>query len=983
MRLNRKILFITIGLLAVSLLISSLVNILGFKSRYAHALLTGSFGVAHSIESVITESLSLGLSLHSLSNLDGKLAAVVAKNSYIAYAGVADAQATMLFHSDSVLRGSQLTDPVTIKVLSVRKPIWQLFHRFDGKLYYDVAVPLFDSNAHFIGAIRLGFRSSVVDDEVKKAAIQILVNFAITFLVVVFLLNLFLRRSIIEPIEKLSDYAGAINNGRFDQIASIKNRDEIGGLARSLQEMGKTLKVQIKALKHARQELEEHINVRTYELARTNRNLLANNRDLKEALVREKELTDVLRVSEEKFRIQFEKNKAVMLAVDPKNGQILAANDAAVNFYGYSHDVLMTMNINDINTLSEHEIALEMELANHQKRGHFYFRHTLANGEVRDVEVHSGPIDWSGQRVLYSIIHDITDRKKAEAELERIAHFDSLTGLPNRLLKSDRLHQAISRAKRNKTRVAICYLDLDGFKPVNDKYGHDIGDLVLIETGHRLQKTVREGDTVSRIGGDEFVLILPELFSLVACEFILKRVMDAINMPFSIQGKVIKVSASIGFTLYPEDNVEADILLRHADQAMYVAKAKGKNCFHLFDSEQDREAKSHREGYQRLQQALLDDEFVLYYQPKVNMYTCQMIGAEALIRWQHPDEGLLPPGAFLHNVIDSELEILLGNWVIDQALRQLNDWQQQGLNLSVSVNVSPYYLQYHDFFEHICGAISKYPDLNPSNLELEILETASIEDLSYVIKTLVSCQEFGIQIALDNLSTSYASLTYLHRLPVDILKIDQGFVSDMLENPQDLAIVDSVVKMSQAYHHPVIAKGVESLEHGSALLRLGCQLGQGYGIAHPMPAENLPAWLEAWQLDSSWHNLKLRLEQANYSDVKAAIASHHQWLKRTVAILSEPVASSQLFLLDSHNCSFGRWFQVAGYFQYGHLKGYATIRECHERIHLLSQELYNQLSVGHRENVLSRLDELHDIHKQFIESLEDLIQLNLDSKLNN
>ncbi len=973
MSLNRKILLATISLLAISLLISSGITIVSFKDQYTEAMLTGTFGVGHSIETQINEMLFQGQSLESLKDMDRKLGEVVRKNPQIAYAAIFDIQGRALYHSQKKLKGRLFEDPVSQRILVERQPIWQIYQRRDGQQYYDVAIPLVEDDSRNIGFVRLGFLASVVSDKVRQVIIRVLINVTMTFVIGAVLINLILHRSIIEPLKRLSNYAGAIAKGRFERLEPIGNRDEIGQLAGSLQQMGAILQTQIEDLKNAGQELEDQIGIRTRELADTNRVLETSNKDLKDALKRERSLTEALRLSEERFRMLFEKNRAVMLIIDPKSGQIIEANHSAVKYYGYPRYRLMNMLISDINTLKPSDLAREMRMAEFEERNHFQFQHTLANGEIRDVEVHSGPLEWGGRQVLYSIIHDITDRKRAEAELERIAHYDSLTGLPNRLLKSDRLRQAIIQARRSRLLVAVCYLDLDGFKPINDLHGHEIGDLVLVETAQRLLATVRAGDTVSRIGGDEFVLILTELESMTAIEVILKRILDNTAVPIQVHSHEVGVSASIGYTVFPADDADADLLLRHADQAMYVAKEWGKNCYHLFDPEQDRQVKAHRESYLRLAQALADDEFVFYYQPKVNMYTGRVFGAEALIRWQHPDEGVLLPGEFLHNLSETELEIDLGQWVIRQAMAQLEAWRAGGYTLSLSINISPHHLQHPGFLEQIKRTLKAFPDVNPQKLELEILETSSIEDLSRTVKTLVECQSLGIQVVLDDFGTGYSSLTYFHRLPVDILKIDQSFVSDMLEDPQDLAIVDSVLRLAQAFHHPVIAEGVESLEHGAALLRLGCQLGQGFGIGHPMPIEQIPNWLESWKTNEEWQGLKQRMESSNRSDIQAAIRSHQQWVVRAVDNVRNPEKSSQIVLVDSHNCSFGRWFYGAGYFQYGHMPEYGAIRESHERIHLLGQELHNLVIDGRHENALLRLDELQSMHEEFVSNLENLV----------
>ncbi len=970
MRLNRKILIITIGILALSLVVSSVVSILSFRRNYTDALLTGSFGVGHSIESVLNGLLALGLPLDSLSGMDEKLAEVVRDNPHIAYAGIQNPKGEALFHSQPEMVGSVLSDPVTQRALQAKGPIWQLYRRHDGLDYYDVALPLFDSGQS-IGVVRIGFPVSVIDDKVKQAVLQLSINVVITFLLIAALLNYFLRRQVIEPIKQLSNYAESIAEGLFSRHFRIDRKDEIGLLSAALERMGITIKRQIEALKRAGVELEEKVSARTHQLARTNQTLQESNSSLTQALQRERELTLALSRSEERFRMLFEKNQAAMLIIDPEEGRIIAANKAAVTFYGYQREALLSMSISDINTLSKMEVKLEMQRAQQEQRNHFYFRHRLASHEVRDVEVHSGPIDWDDKPVLYSIVHDVTDRKKAEAELERIAHYDALTGLPNRLLKTDRLRQAIAQSRRRGTNVAVCYLDLDGFKPINDTYGHDVGDMILVETGRRLLSMVREGDTVSRIGGDEFVLILTELTGLDQCKLILERVLHAISVPIIIDEKPVEVFASIGLTLFPQDDADADMLLRHADQAMYVAKERGRNRYHLFDPVEDKQVKAHRESYRQLELALAKDEFVLHYQPKVNMFTCEVIGVEALIRWNHPEKGLLHPGDFLYYMSNTDLEIALGNWVIATALKQSVELKRMGLDLPVSVNISAHHLQQPGLIDFIRDSLGAYPELKPGDLEFEILESASIEDMSDIYHTLVACRELGIRFSLDDFGTGYSSLAYFHRLPVDILKIDQSFVQDMLEDPQDLTIVDSVVRLAGAFQHPVIAEGVESIEHAAALLGLGCQLGQGYGIARPMPLEALPAWMESWQQDSAWHELKSRFFDGDGIDIQAAIASHRHWVRNLVEHLQSNQSSLPV-QLDSRHCAFGRWFHGMGYVHYGHLPAYDEIRHVHESIHKLGQTMMELSSHGSKSLALARVAELETLRERFIALVESL-----------
>jgi EAL domain-containing protein (putative c-di-GMP-specific phosphodiesterase class I) len=309
----------------------------------------------------------------------------------------------------------------------------------------------------------------------------------------------------------------------------------------------------------------------------------------------------------------------------------------------------------------------------------------------------------------------------------------------------------------------------------------------------------------------------------------------------------LQVSASIGFTCYPQENVDADLLLRQADQAMYQAKQAGKNRYHLFDVAFDAELKTRTESIERIRQALANEEFVLYFQPKVNMKAGQVIGAEALIRWQHPERGLLAPQHFLPVIENHALSIALGEWVVSTALRQMEQWRSQELSLCVSVNISARHLQQENFSFRLADMLAHCPAVAAHTLELEILETSAMEDMAKVTENIHRCRALGVRFALDDFGTGYSSLTYLKRLPAEILKIDQSFVRDMLEDADDRAIVESIIGLAQSFQRTVIAEGVETAAHGALLMQMGCDLAQGYGIARPMPAIALPSWVARWR----------------------------------------------------------------------------------------------------------------------------------------
>jgi len=463
--------------------------------------------------------------------------------------------------------------------------------------------------------------------------------------------------------------------------------------------------------------------------------------------------------------------------------------------------------------------------------------------------------DETGQEVNYvGVFTDITKSKQQQEQLSRIAHYDLLTDLPNRVLLADRVTQAMLQCRRHEKSLAVVFLDLDGFKAVNDSYGHDVGDELLIALSVRMKEALREGDTLARIGGDEFVAVLTDLITVEDCEPVLERLLLAASEQITIGEVVLSISASIGVTFYPQDKVDADQLMRHADQAMYAAKESGKNRYQLFDTDQDDAVKVQRESLEAIRCALDTHQFVLYYQPKVNMKSGTVIGVEALIRWQHPERGLLNPVDFLPVIENNPMSIELGEWVIDAALTQIGYWQKIGLTLpiSTSVNIAAVQLQQPNFTKRLTALLAAHPDVEPSYLELEVLETSALEDVHNVSTIMKACIELGVEFSLDDFGTGYSSLTYLRRLPANVIKIDQSFVRDMLDDPDDLAIVEGVIALAKSFKRDVIAEGVETIEHGTALLQLGCHLAQGYGIAKPMPASDIQAWIKDWKPDKSW-----------------------------------------------------------------------------------------------------------------------------------
>ena len=574
------------------------------------------------------------------------------------------------------------------------------------------------------------------------------------------------------------------------------------------------------------------------------------------------------------------------------------------------------------------------------------------------------PYKWVG------VCTDITTQKQQQHQLEFSAYHDKLTSLPNRLLLSDRLRQAMHQEDRRRQGLAVVYIDLDGFKEINDNHGHEIGDHLLVAIAHRFQRELREGDTIARLGGDEFVAVLIDIEDTASSIPLLRRILSAIAEPILIDDLVLQVSASLGVTFYPQvEDVDADQLMRQADQAMYQAKLSGKNRYYFFDTEHDRSMRGQRETQGRIAEALVQNELQLHYQPKVNMRSGQVVGMEALIRWNHPDEGQLQPGEFLPVIEDQPVAVDLGEWVIEQALQQIESWNNAGLDIPVSVNIGGLQLQQADFVQRLQAMLAAHSNVRPESLELEVLETSALQDIVKVSAVMRDCQAIGVSFALDDFGTGYSSLTYLKHLPAAVLKIDRSFVRDMLDDPDDLAILEGIMGMSSAFRRQVIAEGVEHIEHGAMLLQLGCELGQGYAIAKPMPADAVPGWMAQWQPPKVWQRQQ-RISRDDLSLLFAAI-EHRAWVRA----IDRYVHSDDQFVppLDPCECRFGQWLYSEGNQRYGGSTLFEEIIDLHKQVHRCGEEVCLHGASGDMQAVSKAQDELNDLSDDLLSCLGVLL----------
>lgn len=539
-------------------------------------------------------------------------------------------------------------------------------------------------------------------------------------------------------------------------------------------------------------------------------------------------------------------------------GRVTAWNPAAEKLFGWSEAQVLGRFLPSVpaaKSYQEEDAALRARALGGESILGIEAQRQKANGELFDLSASMSPLrDDDGAVIGFlTIAADVTARKQTERQVEFLAYRDVLTGLPNRLLLQDRFTQAVARAERNACKVALLFLDLDHFKTINDSLGHATGDALLKDVARRLSECMREMDTISRQGGDEFLVVLSDLEGVEMIGPVLLKIRERLQQPMLYDGHELIISSSIGVALYPDDGRDFETLLKKADTALYRAKDAGRNQARFFDEQMNIEAVDHLRLKNGLRRALSRGELELYYQPQFDLLTGGVVGAEALLRWRHPEDGMISPARFIPVAEDSGLIVPIGEWVIQQACHQAMAWQRAGLTpLLMAVNLSAVQFRRGDVQAVVARAL-RDSGLAPEQLELELTESILLHNTEQVLASVSQIKQLGVKLSIDDFGTGYSSLAYLKRFAVDKLKIDQGFVRDLAYDSDDAAIVRAIVQMAAGLGLRTIAEGVEDAAVLNVLRRFGCDEAQGYYLARPMPAAEFAELLR--KLDAAPYDL--------------------------------------------------------------------------------------------------------------------------------
>ncbi len=564
-------------------------------------------------------------------------------------------------------------------------------------------------------------------------------------------------------------------------------------------------------------------------------------------ITQRKQMEEEIKKSEEKYRLITE-NTSDLIAVIDRDGTYSYLSPSHQAVLGYEPAEMMSEKFRQwVYEADRAEVEEDIRsVLVTKKASQVEFRIPTKNGSIIDVDAKINPIlDQAGNvKDLVLVMRDITDRKKSEQTIYHLAYHDTLTELPNRRLFIERLHKEINQARRIKSELAVMFLDMDRFKDINDTWGHDVGDLILIEAAKRLKGCVRTGDVVARLGGDEFTVLLTNISRKEEVSSVAERVLAHFQKPLEWMGHQYNLSCSIGIAMFPADAANADDLLKRADTALYVVKSRGRNEYEFFTPAMEAKSLERILLENELRKAIEQEQFRLHYQPKLDLTTGELIGMEALVRWVHPELGLIAPGKFIPLAEECGLIIQLGEWVLRHACEQNKAWQDKGYPpLKIAVNMSAQQFQQKNLLEMIRGILDE-TRLEPKWLELEITESIFLHSEN-ATAILQSIRELGVQVSIDDFGTGYSSFSYIKDLPIDTIKIDASFIRDLHHNKESQAIVKAILTIAQSLNLNVVAEGVETGDQLNILNGDGCAQGQGYYFSHPLASQEFEEYLRA------------------------------------------------------------------------------------------------------------------------------------------
>lgn len=567
---------------------------------------------------------------------------------------------------------------------------------------------------------------------------------------------------------------------------------------------------------------------------------------------------------------------------------------------------------------------------------------------------------------------DYLERKQADERIEFMAYYDSLTNLPNRVLLLDRIHQAISQTDRSGKLLALAYLDLDGFKPINDRYGHAVGDLFLKVFAQRITQMLRAGDTLARLGGDEFALVIPGLAHMHDGEALLWRLLDTLAEPFHISSYEMHVGASIGFTLYPIDKTDPETLLRHADQAMYQAKWHGKNTVRLYDMAQNERIRLQQETIEEIRLALQNGELVLYYQPIIQLANREIAGFEANIRWHHPKRGLLQPDEFFPILDDTPKMLRLHKWALYQSLTQIADWDANDTKLLITVSINYHSLCEAEFLTFLVDQSIYWTREIMHQLSIEILKPINMTDLDSLIPIMQECTKLGIRLVLDCFYLNQLPLDQLKKLSIYRIKIGAQIVHAATKNLEGYNRLLTVIHQAQKLQLQIIIQGIDSLELAALFIDLNCQFGQGISLAQPIAIELISEWSRAWPLDPRCRNLQQLIpKQLHTALLQWAINNVQSWSK-CVNYFIRNSGKAECPTLCTDQCPIYEWYNGLGKFRYGDRPGFAFQAARHRYLHLVAANLIKLLEHGFYDRAQAGLVNFNTQSDELIEMLERL-----------